>query len=392
MSQEIAKRDIASTGPTAEAKARSVSRFEAILIRMLRSFMHSQTGEQSLPQPALVAGKMTVPKGLSADCLHLVRETLAKGCVQYLAKAGGWRRERFLRGGQRIEGRLWERTPLPELALSFSGHALSFLIWLTAGRPDKANLWDPPANELTVADQFLLFLAYEKLRDQEAQQTFRAKSQFNRHGLMRMLFPEDFIGSTAGDIDCTTWTQGVGACVMEALQPQLQRRLLEVERAKNAVSDWAKLRGIGQSQDQALSAFLSACESAKRPDLARPILKALAELLSHNLTPAFWTGGLGDNDAPTRLADRLDTKRQALAFLRHADRLAGWTRRYAGTSFFDEDYQIAQSWLVDWEQYRGEEITAIARQLLRQSEPLRMTSEPSTIKETAPSPAEAGNQ
>jgi FtsH ternary system-associated peptide len=389
MSPENAKKNGVATP---DPKVRSVSRFEAMLIRMLRSFMRSQTGEQSLAQQTLAAGKMTVPKGLSADCLHLVRETLAKGVVQYLARAGGWRRERFLRGGQRIEGRLWERMPPPDLAFSFTGHALKFLIWLTAGRPDKANLWDPPQDQLTVADQFLLFLAYEKLREHEAKQTFRAMSQFIRHGLVRLFFPEDFAGSTGGDIDCTTWTSGTGAWIMEAMQPQLQRRLMEVERAKNAVGDWAKLRGIGQSQDQVLSAFLTSCESAKRPDLARPVIKALAELLSNNLTLAFWTGGLSDNDAPTRLADRLDTKRQALAVLRHVDRLAGWARKYAGTSFFDEDYQIAQSWLVDWEQYRGEEIAVIAQQLLRQSEPLRMTSAPSANKENAASPTHAGNQ
>lgn len=380
-----------SGASSGELKPRSVSRFEAILVRMLRSFVWPQSGDQSLTHPALVAGKMNVPKGLSADCLFLVRETLAKGCVQYLGRAGGWRRERFLRGGQRVEGRLWERTPLPELALSFSGHTVRFLIWLTAGRPDKANLWDPPTSELTVADQLLLFLAYEKLREQDAAHTIRAKPQFTRLGLVRLFFPEDFT-TAAGEIDFATWTQGVGASILEALQSRLEIRLLDIERSKNVTTDWAKLRSLGQSQDQALSAFLTACELAKRPDLARWILKALDELLSRSLTPAFWTGGLAEDTAPARLADRIDTKRQALAILRQAERLAGWTGRYTGTSFFDENYQIAQSWLVDWEQYRGEEVAAIAQQLLRQAEPLRMTSEPSAVIDVPASSAEAGLQ
>jgi hypothetical protein len=391
MKPQGAKPVTTATDQPASARPRSVSRFEAILIRTLRSFMRPQSGEQSLPQQTFVAGKLTVPKGLSADCLHLVREALAKGCVQYLAKAGGWRRDRFLRGGQRVEGRLWERTPSSDLSFAFSGQALKFLIWLTAGRPEKANNWDPRAEELTAADQFLLFLAYEKLRDQEARQTFRGKPQFIHHGLVRLFFPEDFLGASAPEIDCTTWTQGLGASIMEALQPQFHRRLLECERAKNSIADWTSLRGIGTSQGQSLSTFLTACESAKRPDLARPIVKALSELLSRSLTPAFWTGGLNDDDAPARLADRIDTKRQALAVLRQVDRFTDWTRRYSGTSFFDEDYQIAQSWLVDWEQYRGEEIAAIAQQLLRQSEPLRMTSEPSAIIDNTTNPAEAAS-
>src|SRR5260370_34695536 len=118
----------------------TVSRFEATLIRQLRSFLRAP-GDPT-PPPTVPAGKLTLPKGLSPACLHLVRDTLSKGCVLYLAKVGAWRREKHLHTGQPRTGRLWERTPLPELRLTFSRHAISFLMWLTAGRPDKPKFWD----------------------------------------------------------------------------------------------------------------------------------------------------------------------------------------------------------------------------------------------------------
>jgi hypothetical protein len=188
-----------------------------------------------------------------------------------------------------------------------------------------------------------------------------------------LAFPEDFIGVTA-EIDAAFWVQGVGAALTEALQPKLQERFLNIERGKHLIADWSKLRGLGLSQEQSLSAYLSACEAAKRPDLARFLLRALAEVLSSDLTPAFWNGGLQSAAAPPRLADRLETQRQGLAALRQLERLAGWARNYAGTKFFDDDYHVAQLWLVDWEQYRGEEIAGLAQNLLRQLEPLRLSA------------------
>src|SRR5947209_5453334 len=75
------------------------------------------------------------PACLSRPAVRLVKDALAKGCVFLLARRGGWRVERHLRGGRVAEGRLWQRTPPAELGLTFSRHALEFLVWITAARP-----------------------------------------------------------------------------------------------------------------------------------------------------------------------------------------------------------------------------------------------------------------
>ena len=348
----------------------AVSRFEAVLIRQLRSFLHAP-GDPA-PPPTGPAGRLALPKGLSPACLHLVRDTLSKGCVLYLAKVGGWRREKHLQGGQPRTGRLWERTPLPQLRLSFSKHSISFLMWLTAGRPDKPEPWSAPEDELTPADQFLMFLAYEGVRETEAQQTLRGRGLIQRNGLIRLFFPEDFGGASGAAIDFATWTDGVGAAILEALQQRLQQRWLEIERGKTQIGDWTRLRQIGQSQDAALSVLLAACQAARRPDLARFLLRAMADLLSPDLTPQFWIGGLQGN-GPPRLAERLDTQRSGLAVLKQVEKLGQWTRQARGTGYLDDDYAVAQVWLGDWERHLGDDLVAIAHGLLRQLEPLKVT-------------------
>ncbi|MFL5339382.1 MAG: hypothetical protein ACJ8F7_04370 [Gemmataceae bacterium] len=341
----------------------TVSKFEGALLRLLRSFLRGDPVE-------IGSGKLNPPRCLSAACVHLVRDTLSKGCVLYLARAGGWRRDKHLRLGVPLQGRLWERTPVTELGLSFSRHSLDLLIWLTAGRP-AGWLWEPDEASLTIADRFLVFLAYDGLRVTEAGQAIRGKPQFAANGLCRLYFPEDFLPS--GTIHSEPWLKDIGASILEALQPPLHRRWLEVERGKNQIGDWGRLRQIGQSQEQGLTGFLDAADAAKRPDLARFLLKAMAELLSPDLTPAFWIGGL-QGAGPPRLAERLDTQRHGLAVLRQVERLGQWAKRARGTGYLDEDYAVAQLWLSDWEQYRGDNLATIAHNLLRQLEPLRVTA------------------
>ncbi len=138
-----------------------------------------------------------------------------------------------------------------------------------------------------------MFLAYEGLRETTTRQMLAGRTQFAEHGLVRLFFPEDF-ATSPGDapIDAATWATGVGASVLEALQPRLHRRWLELERSKNQIGDWSRMRGIGVSQRHALEALFAACDDAKRPDLARFILKAMGELLTPDQTTAFWIGGL----------------------------------------------------------------------------------------------------
>jgi len=350
------------------APPRVVSPFEGKLLRVLHCFLGQVPLEQALP---VIAEQSPRPPALSRACVELVQESLAKGCLLYLVRAGGWRRDRFLRNGQPRDGRLWDRSPPEELALTFSRHALEFLIWITAQKTgDTEPPLRPPDAELTPADRLLLFLAHEALRDTEAAAPLRAKPAFANHGLLRLAYPDDYAGTSA-EPDFAPWVTGLGAVILEALQPWLAARWTKLVRGQAHVGDWPALAAQGAEEERVLSAFTVAAEKANRPDVTRFILHAAGTLLTSDVQANAFFAGL-QGTGPAKLADRLEVHRRALALPRHLERLQAWERRARGVGFLDEDYAVSQLWKSDWERLNGDELTDRARALVKQVEPLKV--------------------
>ncbi|HKI38722.1 MAG TPA: hypothetical protein VKA46_43135, partial [Gemmataceae bacterium] len=348
-----------------------VSRFEANLLRILHFFLRRLPAEQALP---LLDVGLKAPPCLGRPAVGLVQDALAKGTALLLARAGGWRRERNLRGEAVVAGRLWARTPPQELGLAFSGETLEFLVWVTAVNRKKPMglVWEPELAKLTLGDQALLYFAYAALRESNAHRELDlpGRPALQKHGLCRLAFPEDFAGVKEEPPDFAPWTNGTGACVLEALQSELCDRWLQLERGKEDVSDHVRMRALGGSQELVLDTYYKAVEEAGRLDLARFLLRAAASVLPEGVAAQRWVGGL---QAPmgARLADRAATYRAATAFLRSLERMAVWTSRARGTGYFDEGYAASQLWLADWEHCDGDARLARAREIIRHLDPLK---------------------
>jgi hypothetical protein len=363
---------------------KTVSRFEANLLHILRGCLRHAPPEEFRPlvENGFEGGR---PPCLSRAAVELVQDALARGCPALLAGApsgrrpstlqgDGWRRERFLRGDRPVEGRLWERTPPAQLGLAFSGRTLDFLMWLTAVQPAGADTaWEPSGPEWTLGDLLLLFFAYEALRGTKAHAALCRSGPFRRHSLCRLAFPEDFGLATGGPPDFVPWTTGTGACIVEVFQRALAARWVEVERGKENIGAWQTMRRLGESQEQTLTALLEALEAACRPDLARFLLQAAAELLPEGVTARAWVGGL--QAGAQRLADRVETNRAALALVRQLDRLRRWERAARSEGYFDEGYARSQLWLADWERHDGDALHARAQALVRELDPLRQAGQ-----------------
>lgn len=349
----------------------NVSRFEASLLRLLYYFLRREPVERALP---LLEARMDIPPCLGPTAVRLIQAALAKGCTFLLAQRGGWRDERFLRQLRPRAGRLWERTPPEQLGLTFSQQTLRFLLWITAARPgDKNPAWQPDPATLSDGDLLLLFFAHEGLRETVeglGAATLRDRQPYLSHGLCWLAYPEDFTRVPAEAVpDFAPWMDGPGACILEALQPELTDRWIHVESAKERIDQPAFMRALGVAQDRVLTAFLGAVERANRRDLARFLLRAAHHLLGPSAHSGMWTGAL--QMTGQRLLDRAATYQAATALLRCLDRLAAWTARARGVWRFDEDYPAAQLWLEDWESFAGNELTERAQQIIRNLDPMR---------------------
>jgi hypothetical protein len=310
-----------------------------------------------------------------------------------LVRAGGWRRDRFLRGGLPKYGRLWERSEIGELKLDFSRQSLDFLMWVTAYKPGAGQpTWHAAAKELRTADHLLLFLAYESVRiDTEIATAFRSMPAFAGNALIWLAYPDDFAAVVPGPVpDFASWLTGPGALILEALQPMLLSRWLHIERSKGQIGDWQRMLHEGRAEQLVLETFTEAAEQAGRPDLCRFLLQTLAQVLATpDLAPTFWTGGLQGN-GPPRLGERLDTQRSALALLRQVERFRRWEQRARRAGWDDEGRDVHKFWLSEWQTLGmpehvaaaggeaeespplGEIISQRAERILHQIEPLRV--------------------
>lgn len=349
----------------------TVSRFEANLLRLLNFFLRREPIERALP---LVENRCPAPLCLSRAAVRLVQDALSKGCPFLLSQRGGWRKERHLRGERVVEGRLWQRTAPQELGLSFSHHALEFLVWITSARPgDKEPRWQPAEADLSMGDRLLLFFAHEGLRESGeglGAPELRRRSPFVHLGLCWLCYPEDF--GKAPIEECPNfepWIVGLGACIMEALQTELTERWIQIEGSKERIASPTTMQGLGASQQKALTGFLDAVEKAGRLDLARFVLRAATVIVSPYAHAGMWTGAL--NTSGMRLADRTAVYQSAMVFLHQLGRFPSWAQRARATSYFDEDYHAAQLFLTDWEQYQGHLLCERAQTIIRQMDPLR---------------------
>lgn len=339
---------------------KSVSRFESNLLRILRGCLGSLPSEQVLP---LVYRELPRPRCLSRDAVELVQETLAKGCVRRLA-LGGWRRERFLNDERAVTGRLWERIPLDERRLEFSRGTLEFLVWLTAENPAVTKRQPRIATErLTPADRLLPVLMADVLGPKATAGMIRWPA-FASNGLLWLGWPERAIDVLLKEPpDFNRWMTADSVWALEALQPALEQRWIQIELEKQQTSDFREVRRIGEMQTRVLDAYFDALEQAGRWDLARFIVGAAKQILRTAADRGPWFGRL--DLAGLRLADRTEVYRAGFALLHALLRLRQWERAARAVGFYDEGYAASQLWKSDWERWNAEVLCEEAERVVR---------------------------
>src|SRR4029079_1272789 len=135
---------------------------------------------------------------------------------------------------------------------------------------DDKPVWRGDEKSQTVADRLLFFLAYEALRtDADLAAVLRISPSFGGNALVWLAHPNDFAGEKATVPSFDVWLTEPGSLVLEALQPILEHRWLEIERTKGQMADGAQLAQQGQVQGRVMEAFTQAVDAAGRRDLVR---------------------------------------------------------------------------------------------------------------------------
>ncbi len=349
---------------------KTVSRFEANLLRILHGFFGRDSGD---PVLKLVQTEMDCPPCLSRNAIALVEDTLQKGVPTYLARRGGWRRERFLRNGQIATGHLWNRTPPAQLGLMFSEHTLRFFMWITANHPNRPQQkFLPDESRLTTGDRLLFFLAYESLRGSDVVQGLMDQPPFQNHPLLWLVYVSDLMececdASQTGDF--SAWMENQAACILESMQPLLAERWLLMERQKQRIPEPDLMRKLGDQQDRLLTGLFDAAESFQRQDLCRFFPHAMKRHLgeSHSSAPPY-----NLDLSHLRMAERAEIYQSAAVCFRQMARMDQWNRKARGIGFYDEGYAAAQLWKADWEQLDGDRLCAESQARLNALEPLAL--------------------
>lgn len=333
---------------------KSLSRFEANLMAILYAILGERSPSSVLMQ---LEHAQERPSCLTRGAVDMAEEALRKGMVRWLASIQGWQKEKFLRRGEPSQGRLWERSPPDDLAITFSGHTLDFLMTVTAGnaRAEKFS-WKPKGKQpLELGDWIFLYRAVDVLRRNRLGLHWMKLPALASHPLLGLSMPQ----ATTGDFDYSTWMNGSRALVLEAMQDKLALDWMELERSKIEIKRHEVIVALGARQASVLNAFMDACEQAERLDLSRFLLTALRTIVDTEDVRRWVSMDLSG----LKLAQRSKVYEKAAEFLNVARRFRKWHGNCQATGYFDEGYGAAQLWLSNWERYDGERVTDRALEL-----------------------------
>ncbi|MFV8754910.1 hypothetical protein ACNOYE_30550 [Nannocystaceae bacterium ST9] len=340
-----------------EPKLPRVAGSEARMIQAARALVGADN-QRYLP---MLRQRQKFGDRIGPTAMALVEQTLARGVTQQLLRRGGWQTRRTLvvepgKEPRLVRGRLWERhRSLPPLRFGPASFAL--LAWLVREDVVKPNQELRRHPNTTIADDLLHYFAIEHL--QRVGGRPREHAAFRLSPLVQLGYPDELArDSSGGDSDAASTGSlaplelddmvGAHAFVLEALQPELARRWIEMERSKGTIDSLDAMIRLGSAQRSVLERLFAAIERARpaRRELASFVVEAGEVLLRRGPDRRWWTASL-DTRAP--LAARQRAFAAAAATLTALARLGRWVEDAGLVAHFEDDYPAAQMLLTNWQ-------------------------------------------
>lgn len=269
-----------------------VAASERDLLMVTRALIGKVPVENVAP---LMGAHKAVSPTIGPTAMRLFKQTLSRGLPLTLARRGGWQHDAYLSAdGEVVSGRLWQRRRPPRLTLT----GFSFrLCRLLAGQVSRAELADVglgnsprrkpderdegrlaeplAAERITLGDQLVLYLACDLaeraglLESSWLGAVLTRLPAMGRTPLFWLAFPELLVARDGSDPvgDVSPLFEGDGATLFEALQVDLARRVVALERKKRRWVDPEPLVAIARLQHAVFETLMQHASAARRRDL-----------------------------------------------------------------------------------------------------------------------------
>lgn len=328
-----------------------VAASEALILTVARAVVGAESpgaAEWILAKPAVLPAKM------GPTSMELLQETLARGMILELVRRGGAEPRDHLSVGTagKLEtaavkrGRLWERHPPPQLELS--EFVLALLRWMVSAPLREKTEMICMAAPKTAGDAYFAYLAFDLCA-----RTFNTLAPLNERAfralpLLWVGFADYLMAARTdeGTADYSPLLRGDQAMIFEALQSSLAERWTSILKRCSAIETNDELMLYGRFVRRVLDRTLTAIEAAARPDLTRFFLQAASSILGAFTEPGRFVERLKKSG---RLADQVEARREAFAFLPALQRLQAFAEQARAARFFDEHYEASQLYLRLWE-------------------------------------------
>jgi FtsH ternary system domain X6 len=311
----------------------SVTRAEANLLTVARVAVGLMPASDAL---RLFLTSVQPPAALGPTAREAMAQTLSRGTVLSLVRQGGW----LSQGKQR----LWERTAAPEMA--FSSNTIRLLAWVLqtplAEADARSLTFEGP---LTVAEDALTASLLDRLRGTGCEFSLARQASLRALPLTTLVHVGLMAGEAPLDAVPGLDAQALGVW-LEGSRLLLARSWLAAEQAKSRITSPAVLTQVGRGQTAVVDAFLKACDTAERHDLATFLIDAAASWLSVPRVAEEWTRSVSSE---ATLRQRTEARRSAGAMLRSLATLRRWDETHRAVRFIDEGYALAQRLVADWE-------------------------------------------
>ncbi|MEZ4318478.1 MAG: hypothetical protein R3F61_13280 [Myxococcota bacterium] len=316
----------------------NVARSEGQLLTLARALVDGTHPAVIAP---LLGDAQPLAPAIGPTAMGVLQDTLAKGTVLTLVRNSGWRVQRRPRGGELVEGRLWERHPAPALRFSkWSYQVLRMLVTnalVTECKAPRAPSAPGDGDRILalLVARTLVTLGYEN-----------ALAAVEHEPLVQLAFPwwvQPVEVDWVGFLRERTW-------MIEGLHDLIAQAWIDAEREKLGTRSPGRLLAGSTRQAAVLHGYLDAITALGRPDLA-DVLMTVGEVLVPDPFAPVLSIVHRDLDPTASLRERTEATRASGPLLDALLRVQQLVAHDRTVRFFDDDYEATQERLKRWEQF-----------------------------------------